>query len=272
MPELFLPLSTGMVYSLDIVRTNSHFPPRRSPITNGTNRHSLGSEVIRHLSISSVFLVGLGLGSLWGLSTPASATISRPTSSVTHLQEEDGNAGNSEAVFDFEDETVKEEFERWKSKSYALTVPLRVVALQGSLPPIWIREFMQSQGKRVRFSTEFRQSLADIYRELSYPFRKGKLNPKSAAVADVVTLGDSWINFAIANEFIVSIEGGEDQHWFQQLSHEWKVYLRRSSDGRLDPRGKIWAVPYRWGSMVIAYNKKEFQRRKLAPVKVLVDL
>lgn len=46
--------------------------------------------------------------------------------------------------------------------------------------------------------------------------------------------------------------------------------MRRSSDGNLDSKGSIWAVPYRWGSMVIAYNKKEFQKRKLAPLEVIV--
>lgn len=39
----------------------------------------------------------------------------------------------------FEDEELKVAFERWKSKSYELTVPLTVVALQGSIPPAWIK-------------------------------------------------------------------------------------------------------------------------------------
>lgn len=38
-----------------------------------------------------------------------------------------------------EDEELKAAFEQWKSKSYALTVPLTVVALQGSVPPAWIK-------------------------------------------------------------------------------------------------------------------------------------
>lgn len=46
----------------------------------------------------------------------------------------------------------------------------------------------------------------------------------------------------------------------------------RSSEGNLDSQGRIWAVPYRWGSMVIAYNKKEFLKHKLAPVEDWADL
>jgi hypothetical protein len=48
---------------------------------------------------------------------------------------------SSEAVVTegFEDEELKIAFEKWKSKSYELTVPLTIVALQGSIPPAWIK-------------------------------------------------------------------------------------------------------------------------------------
>lgn len=47
-----------------------------------------------------------------------------------------GKSGNAE---DFEDEEKKAAFEQWKSKTYALTVPLTIVALQNSLPPLWLK-------------------------------------------------------------------------------------------------------------------------------------
>lgn len=37
------------------------------------------------------------------------------------------------------DKDLEAAFNAWKSKTYALTVPLRVVALRGSLPPSWIK-------------------------------------------------------------------------------------------------------------------------------------
>jgi hypothetical protein len=49
---------------------------------------------------------------------------------------------------------------------------------------------------------------------------------------------------------------------------ESQVYLRRNSLGEIDPEGKIWAAPYRWGCMVIAYKKSKFQKHKLAPIEV----
>lgn len=39
----------------------------------------------------------------------------------------------------FEDGELNAAFENWKSTSYSLTVPLTIVALQGSMPPAWIK-------------------------------------------------------------------------------------------------------------------------------------
>ncbi|PIN14158.1 hypothetical protein CDL12_13215 [Handroanthus impetiginosus] len=232
--------------------------------TSNNNPCSPAGDFLRQLSVSSVLLMGLGLSSLWAFSASASACIP-PASPSSEVRSE-------ETLDYFEDEDMRAAFERWKSNSYALTVPLRIVALEGSVPPVWIREFLRSQGKRVRFRPEFRRSLKDIFHELCNPFMKGKINPKSAMAADLVTIGDSWLNFAIGKGLIEPVNGAEDHDWFQDLNDKWKVYLRRSTEGNLDSQGRIWAVPYRWGSMVIAYNKREFQKRKLAPVEDWSDL
>ena len=47
--------------------------------------------------------------------------------------------GKSEDTENLEDKELKEAFKRWKSKPYALTVPLRIVTLRGSLPPSWVK-------------------------------------------------------------------------------------------------------------------------------------
>jgi hypothetical protein len=49
---------------------------------------------------------------------------------------------------------------------------------------------------------------------------------------------------------------------------KFQVYLRRNSEGEMDPEGDIWAAPYRWGCMVIAYKTNQFQNHKLAPIEV----
>lgn len=75
----------------------------------------------------------------------------------------------------------------------------------------------------MRLRSEFRQSLQDIFHELCMPNQKGKVNPKSALAADIVTLGDTWLNYAIEKRLIEPMHGLEDQDWFKNLSNKWKV-------------------------------------------------
>lgn len=43
--------------------------------------------------------------------------------------------------------------------------------------------------------------------------------------ADFVTLGDSWLSFAISKDLIEPMEGLEDQDWFRGLPDNWKVIV-----------------------------------------------
>lgn len=49
------------------------------------------------------------------------------------------SGGKYEDTGNLDDKKLKEAFERWKTKPYALTVPLRIVALRGSIPPSWVK-------------------------------------------------------------------------------------------------------------------------------------
>ncbi|KAJ0110953.1 hypothetical protein Patl1_02594 [Pistacia atlantica] len=206
-----------------------------------------------------------------GSSVRACSAASSPLSPVVHHQDQMIQDENKD-VEDIEDEEIKAAFENWKSKTYALTVPLRIVSLQGSLPQSWVKDFMKAQGKRLKLQANFCGSLEDIFNNLSMPFSKVKVKSKSFMAADIVGIGDSWLSFAIKKVLIEPIPGLEEQDWFRSLSDKWKVYLRRNYAGEIDPEGKIWAAPYRWGSMVIAYKKSKFQKHKLAPIEDWTDL
>lgn len=82
---------------------------------------------------------------------------------------------------------------------------------------------MQSQGKRLRFNSKYAASLENIFSDLSASFNKGNFGPKSTMATDVVSLGDSWLNFAIKKAIIEPIKGVEDQDWYTGLSDKWKV-------------------------------------------------
>ena len=57
------------------------------------------------------------------------------------LDDHGGDSAKPENVENLEDDDkeLRAKFQAWKSKTYALTVPLTVVALRGSLPPSWIK-------------------------------------------------------------------------------------------------------------------------------------
>ncbi|TXG54584.1 hypothetical protein EZV62_019840 [Acer yangbiense] len=193
-------------------------------------------------------------------------TFLRLAASVVLFLDEDSN------VKETEDEELKTAFENWKSKTYALTVPLRIVSLQGSIPQSWVKDFMRAQGRRLKLQTNFYGSLEGIFSQLSIPLTKPKVKSTSVVAADLVSVGDSWLSYAIKKKLIVPMSGAEDQDWFKCLSDKWKVYLRRNYSGEIDPQGEIWAAPYRWGCMVIAYKKSKFQTYKLDPIEDWTDL
>lgn len=56
-----------------------------------------------------------------------------------YLNTENGDVEKSKNVDIFEDEEMRAAFESWKSKTYSLTVPLRIIALRSSVPPLWIK-------------------------------------------------------------------------------------------------------------------------------------
>ncbi|WRX16892.1 hypothetical protein QQP08_009379 [Theobroma cacao] len=251
-------------------KKGSNFPPlihakpsRQLPLTPDKKSLLIG------FSASTLVVVGLGL------CICSSASALRPLPLPCHsLQlhlEKDERVDNKSAE---EDEKLEAAFETWKSKSFALSVPLSIVALQGSMPPSWPKDFISSQSRRLKLQTKFRPSLEDIFSHLCVPFTKakGNIRPASTVAADIVTLGDSWLPHAIKKAIIEPITAAEHQDWFKELGHQWKVYLRRNHNGDIDPQGQIWAAPYRWGTMVIAYKKTKFQKHKLPPIQDWADL
>lgn len=82
---------------------------------------------------------------------------------------------------------------------------------------------MQSQGKRSSLQFKMRESLEGIFSDMSAAFTSGSVKSLSTASADLVTVGDSWLSFAIKQGLIEPIEGADDQDWFKGLSDRWKV-------------------------------------------------
>ena len=105
---------------------------------NDRQPHHLPFKLPLQLASASVVLF-LGFGVRICLAGPAQL----PLTPIVTQQDQLLNQGTDQE----EDEKLKQEFENWKSKTYALTVPLRVVSLQNSMPQSWVKDFMRSQGK-----------------------------------------------------------------------------------------------------------------------------
>ncbi|KAL2343491.1 hypothetical protein Fmac_004776 [Flemingia macrophylla] len=225
------------------------------------------------VAISTVMFLCFGLRLCLASSPPPSLPVGPPSVQEEPTVVQDDHEGRKQEDKEtLVDKELEEAFNAWKSKTFALTVPLKIVALRGSIPPSWIKDFINSQGRKMKFNVKYYASLESIFSDLSIPFTKGKVGPASAMAADIVGIGDSWLKYAINKAIIEPIRDVEDQEWFKSLHDKWKVYLRRNCEGEIDPKGDIWAVPYRWGCMVIAYKTSKFQKHKLAPIEDWADL
>lgn len=143
---------------------------------------------------------------------------------------------------------------------------LRVQLLQGSVPAQILQEFQrQFQAGRAAFGAS--KQLADLFQQLETwqnpdrePASGGLRLPQigrsqTAPVADVVTLGDFWLADAIQRNLIQPMPLDQLAGW-QQLPPAWQQLVRRDRQGQISDSGELWAAPYRWGSLLIAYNVK----------------
>jgi putative spermidine/putrescine transport system substrate-binding protein len=84
------------------------------------------------------------------------------------------------------------------------------------------------------------------------------LGAPPTSVSAVTSLGDYWLQAAIAQDLIRPWPTELPKGW-DTLDPQWQKMVRRDSTGRLSKSGQVWGAPYRWGATVIAYRKDKFR-------------
>ena len=163
---------------------------------------------------------------------------------------------------------------------------LRVRVLEGSVPVQLLKEFQRQVAQGEAFDFTASEQLADLYDLLtrwgkpsesggaagstsdspepssSLPFQK----PASEPIADLLALGDYWLTSAIQQGLIQPLSLDGTEAWQSLLSQPiWQNLLRRDRQGQPSAEGEIWAAPYRWGSLMIAYRRDRFEEEGWAP-------
>ncbi|MDJ0677201.1 MAG: extracellular solute-binding protein, partial [Calothrix sp. MO_167.B42] len=153
-------------------------------------------------------------------------------------------------------------------------VNLKVILLKNSIPGRLVRRFGQSikQNTQVKFApvdqlqTVFKQlrtwkqpKKAAENKQWNIPLPFGQ--SQTETVADLVTMGNYWLDVAIKEQLIqpLEIEKLEKLANWSSLPPQWQKLVRRNQAGELDTQGKIWAAPYRWGSTMIVYRRDKLK-------------
>ncbi|MEG4227628.1 extracellular solute-binding protein [Microcoleus sp. N9_B2] len=131
---------------------------------------------------------------------------------------------------------------------------LKIRSLKNGIPAQLVSKFSRDLQPSPLLQVTQEAQLKELFALL----QQWKRTPAAKNQADLVMLGDYWLTLAIRQKLIQPIDPAKLANW-SQLPERWQKLVRRNDDGKLDPQGKVWAAPYRWGSTVIAYRTDKFK-------------
>lgn len=153
---------------------------------------------------------------------------------------------------------------------------LRVRLLKDSIPAQLVGEFRHILGKSTTLKFDPEKQIKEVFQNLqawkqqaakkdtkpqfSFPIINNLpfVSKQTPVIADLVTLGDYWLETAITQELIQPLDINQLKGW-EKLPTRWREIVTRDNRGQLTNSGQVWGAPYRWGTTVIAYNRKKFK-------------
>jgi len=151
---------------------------------------------------------------------------------------------------------------------------LKVRILKNSIPAQLIGEFRRELKQAANLKFEPESQLEELFNYLIALKRQGnKKEPQQQwrlpfiggnrpTNADLVTLGDYWLEKAIEQQLIQPLDLKDLTSW-QQLPQPWKDLVirdRLEGDEEIKEIEEIWGAPYRWGTTVIVYDRNKFKK------------
>lgn len=153
---------------------------------------------------------------------------------------------------------------------------LNVQLLKGSIPARMLNEFRKELQSPAQLNFDPANQLKDLFKRLqiwkqlaekkddrqgfSLPF----LGKRTPAIADLVTLGDYWLESAIRQRLIKPLDVQQLKGW-KNLPPRWREIVTRNPQGELAQEGQVWGAPYRWGTTVIVYRRDKFEELGWTP-------
>jgi putative spermidine/putrescine transport system substrate-binding protein len=154
---------------------------------------------------------------------------------------------------------------------------LKVQLLKGSIPGQVVNKFQKALKSQEQLKFAPVAQIEDLFKQLQNWQKQPKsqdeqgwtrfipwIKEEKTPIADLVTLGDYWLKAAIEQKLIQPLNEAQIKQW-PALNDQWKTLVTRNEQGNPDAQGKVWAVPYRWGSTVIIYNSEKFQKLGWTP-------
>ena len=153
---------------------------------------------------------------------------------------------------------------------------LKIQLLKGSIPIQLIEEFPKLFNPAISLDIQVVEQLEEAFSHLErLSSLVGKTSDttwdwlplgqsKTPTQPNLMTLGDSWLQSAIAQKLIQPLPIKDLPSW-QRLPRLWQSLVQRDTQGNPQENGQIWGAPYRWGTTMIAYRRDKFQELGWTP-------